>query len=152
MYGLESLDKLLKSMDPNSLIAKQMLGVKVTGILKRACQTRRLHIDFQHNIHVECASQGIIINTTSATIANRLKQIQPTLEKALFDSGLNLPIQSIRAGKIQPLAGWDEYPKDAPRIAQPGTSEAVLANAMRAEDLEIRESLKRLANALDTGS
>lgn len=149
MYGLESLDKLLKSMDPNSLIAKQMLSAKVSGILARACQSRHLSIDFQHNIHVECSSQGIVINTTTSTIANRLKQIQPTLEKALFVSGLNLPIQSIRAGKIQPLPDFDEYPKDAPRVAQPGAADAVRLNARRAKDRDIRESLEKLAQALE---
>ena len=62
MYGLESIDKLLNSLNPDTLIARQMLSVRVAQVLQRACQSKRLHIDFQRAVHVECASQGIIIN------------------------------------------------------------------------------------------
>ena len=114
MYGLESIDKLLNSLNPDTLIARQMLSVRVAQVLQRACQSKRLHIDFQRAVHVECASQGIIINTTTPTIANRLKQIQPSLEKYLFDSGLNLPILGIKAGKILPLPDLENYPEIKP--------------------------------------
>lgn len=149
MNGLENINKLLKSLNPDSLIARQMLSVRVSGVLKQACTNRRLNIDFVHCVHVECTSIGIVINTTTPTLANRLKQIQPTLEKALFDSGLNFPIQAILAGKIQPLADLEPYPLDPPRLAQPGASEAVRACAARAEDEDIKKSLQRLADALE---
>ena len=149
MSGLESIDKLLNSLNPDTLIARQMLSVRVAQVLQRACQSKRLHIDFQRAVHVECASQGIIINTTTPTIANRLKQIQPSLEKYLFDSGLNLPILGIKAGKILPLPDLENYPKDPPRIAQPGAADAVRQNAQRAKDEDIKEVLEKLADALE---
>lgn len=150
MYGLESIGKLLNSMDADSLLARQMLSAKIVNVLKRACESKRIHIDFQHCVHVECSSHEIIINTTSATIASRLKQIQPTLEKFLFDHGLNLPIGSIRAGKISPLPQLEQYPKDAPRIASPGAAASVRVNAARAVDDDVRKSLERLADALES--
>lgn len=149
MNGLENINKLLNSLNSDSIIARQMLSVRVAEVLKRACLKRHLNIDFQHCVHVECSTAGIIINTTTPTLANRLKQIQPTLEKALFDSGLNFPIQGILAGKILPLADLEPYPLDPPRVAQPGASEAVRACAKRAEDEDIRKSLERLADALE---
>lgn len=148
MYGLESINKLLNSLSPDSIIAKQMLSVRIGNVLKRACEAKHLKIDFQHCVHIQTASSGVVINTTTPTLANRLKQIQPTLEKALFDSGLNFPIQSIKAGKIAPLADLADYPKDAPRVAQPGDAEAVRANAARAKDEEVRKTLEKLADAL----
>ncbi len=148
MYGLENINSLFKSLDPDSLIARQMLGVRVGNVLKRVCDSKRLRVDFQHCVHVECSANGLTINTTTPTIANRLKQIQPSLEKALFDNGLNLPIRNIMAGKIVPLPSQDPYPKDSPRIAQPGAAEAVRANAARADDEDIRKSLEKLADAL----
>ena len=149
MNGLENINKLLNSLSPDSLIAQQMLSVRIAGVLKQACLARRLNIDFQHCVHVEGSAEGIVINTTTPTLANRLKQIQPTLAKALFDSGLNFPIQAIRAGKILPLPDLESYPLDPPRVAQPGASEAVRACAQRAEDEDIRKSLERLADALE---
>lgn len=150
MYGLENIKTVFNSLDGNSFIARQMVASKVAQVLNHACQQKRINIDFQHCVHVECSAQGIIINTTTPTIANRLKQIQPTLEKALFDIGLNFPIQAIRAGKIKPLPDFEPYPKDAPRVAQPGASEAVYASAKRAEDETVRKALERLAEALRT--
>lgn len=148
MYGLESINSLFKSFDPDSFIARQMLSVRVANVLKQVCQSKRLRIDFQHCIHVECSANGIIINTTTSTIANRLKQVQPSLEKALFDNGLYLPIQNILAGKINPLPKDEPYPEGAPRVAQSGVAEAVRANAALAKDEEVRKSLERLADAL----
>ena len=148
MYGLENIKTVFNSLAGDAFIARQMVASKVTQVLEHACRKKRTNIDFQHCAHVECSARGIIINTTTATIANRLKQIQPSLEKALFDIGLNFPLQAIRAGKIKPLPDFEPYPKDAPRVAQPGASEAVYASAKHAEDETIRKALEKLAEAL----
>ena len=149
MNGLENINKLLNGLNPDSIIAQQMLSVKVANVLKHACASRRLAVDFQHNVHVECSAHGIVINTSTPTLANRLKQIRPTLEKSLFNAGMNFPICDIKAGKISPLPDFEPYPKDAPRVAQPGASEAVRNNAKKAVDEDVRKTLERLADALE---
>ena len=49
----------------------------------------------------------------------------------------------------QRFADLENYPKDPPRIAQPGAADAVRQNAQRAKDEDIKEVLEKLADALE---
>ena len=148
MYGLEDIGKLIVSVDKDSPLKMQMLAVRLKSILEGACRKRGFNINFHDCVHVECSPRGIVINTTTASLANRLKQIRPTLDKALFDHGIHLPIEAIRSGKIQTLPNLDPYPQDPPRIAPAGASDAVYANALKAQDPDVKKALEQLAQAL----
>lgn len=148
MRGLEDISKIINMLDANSPIRAEMAAIQAKTILQNACIHKGLRINFRDCVHVQLTSRGFVINTTTPSLANRLTQLKPTLERALFTAGVQVPIESIRAGKIQALPPQDPYPQDAPRIAPFGASEAVHANAQQAKDPDIKNALEQLAQAL----
>ena len=148
MRGLEDIGKIIDALDATSPIRAEMAAIQAKNILQNTCIRKGLRINFRDCIHIQLTTRGFLVNTTTPSLASRLTQIKPTLERALFNAGVHVPIESIRAGKIQALPPQDPYPQDAPRIAPIGASEAVQANAEHAKDPEIKNSLERLAQAL----
>lgn len=148
MRGLEDIGKIIDTLDVTSPIRAEMAAIQAKNILQNTCIRKGLRINFRDCIHIQLTTRGFLVNTTTPSLASRLTQIKPTLERALFNAGVRVPIESIRAGKIQALPPQDPYPQDAPRIAPIGASEAVQANAEHAKDPEIKNALERLAQAL----
>lgn len=148
MRGLEDIGKIIDALDATSPIRAEMAAIQAKNILQNICIRKGLRINFRDCIHIQLTTRGFLVNTTTPSLASRLTQIKPTLERALFNAGVHVPIESIRAGKIQALPPQDPYPQDAPRIAPIGASEAVQANAEHAKDPEIKNALERLAQAL----
>ena len=148
MRGLEDIGKIIDALDATSPIRAEMAAIQAKNILQNTCIRKGLRINFRDCIHIQLTTRGFLVNTTTPSLASRLTQIKPTLERALFNAGVQVPIESIRAGKIQALPPQDPYPQDAPRIAPIGASEAVQANAEHAKDPEIKNALERLAQAL----
>ncbi|HIU73060.1 MAG TPA: hypothetical protein IAC65_02230 [Candidatus Aphodousia faecipullorum] len=148
MRGLEDIGKIIDALDATSPIRAEMAAIQAKNILQNTCIRKGLRINFRDCIHIQLTTRGFLVNTTTPSLASRLTQIKPTLERALFNAGVHVPIESIRAGKIQALPPQDPYPQDAPRIAPIGASEAVQANAEYAKDPEIKNALERLAQAL----
>lgn len=148
MRGLEDIGKIIDALDATSPIRAEMAAIQAKNILQNTCIRKGLRINFRDCIHIQLTTRGFLVNTTTPSLASRLTQIKPTLERALFNAGVHVPIESIRAGKIQALPPQDPYPQDAPRIAPIGASEAVQANAEQAKDPEIKNALERLAQAL----
>lgn len=148
MRGLENIGKIIDALDATSPIRAEMAAIQAKNILQNTCIRKGLRINFRDCIHIQLTTRGFLVNTTTPSLASRLTQIKPTLERALFNAGVHVPIESIRAGKIQALPPQDPYPQDAPRIAPIGASEAVQVNAEHAKDPEIKNALERLAQAL----
>ena len=148
MRGLEDIGKIIDALDATSPIRAEMAAIQAKNILQNTCIRKGLRINFRDCIHIQLTTRGFLVNTTTPSLASRLTQIKPTLERALFNAGVHVPSESIRAGKIQALPPQDPYPQDAPRIAPIGASEAVQANAEHAKDPEIKNALERLAQAL----
>ena len=145
--GPEDLASTIRKFAPDSTLGQLSESLKISRVLAAAIRKKGLKIDFASQVFV----QATTFNTRSTSLANRLKQIQPTLAKALFDEGIHAPILSIRAGKIA-ISGESEedaYPTDKPRIAQAGASEAVNKEAKRVIDTELRQALERLAKSIE---
>ncbi len=148
--GPEDLANTLRKFAPDSTLGQLSESLKISRIIADAVRKKGLRIDFNSQVFVQATQAGISLNTQTASLANRLKQIQPTLERALFDAGIYAPIVSIRAGKIAIVEEKEEsYPTGEPRIAQPGASVAVSQEAQRVKDDELRQALEHLANAIE---
>lgn len=149
--GPEDLASTMRKFAPDSTLGQLSESLKISRVLAAAVRKKGLKIDFAPQVFVQTTQAGITLNTRSTSLANRLKQIQPSLTKALFDEGIHAPILSIRAGKIE-ISGESEedaYPTDKPRIAQAGASEAVTKEAKRVIDTELRQALERLAKSIE---
>ena len=82
-------------------------------------------------------------------MASKLKQIQPSLEQALFVGGCHLPIIAIRAGKFS-LTPIDQNPPalGAVRIGDQQASDSLWQTAQKAKDDDVKAALERLSRAV----
>ncbi len=148
MSGLNEFSKVLHSSGTGSLLSRELDTVRLKNIIESACRKKGIRADIQHATRIVFENVGLVIHTTTPTLANRLKQIQPTLERALFDAGIHAQIAGIRSSKINTIEKGDPYPLDPPRIAPAGAAQAVLAASTRAKDDDVKAALERLAKAL----
>lgn len=148
MKDFQNFHQILSSQHQNDFLRLELNNTKIQQLIAKACFSKGLRLDIINGTHITYLPKGITINTYSASMANRLKQIQPTLEKYLFEAGINAPIVAIRSGKITLLPQQESYPTDAPRIAPSYAAEQVKAIAQQAKDEDVRKCLERLAQAL----
>lgn len=148
MRDMRNFHQILENQGADSFLKMELQSARLKTLIAQACVSKGVRIDIMNCTHVTNQPQGITINTVTPTMANRLKQIQPTIEKKLFDAGITTPITAIRSGKITALAQPEAYPKGEPRIAPPEAAQQVYEEAQLAKDDDVREALERLAQAL----
>ena len=144
----QNFQQVLSAQRSDSFLKMELDSARLKTLIARACVSKGLRIDIINATHIAREARGIIINTLTPTMANRLKQIQPTIEKTLFDAGITEPILAIRSGKVTLLTQSTPYPKDEPRIAPSYAADQVMAQAQEARDEDVKKCLERLAQAL----
>ena len=147
MRDMRNFHQILENQGADSFLKMELQSARLKTLIAQACVSKGVRIDIMNCTHVTHQPQGTI-NTVTPTMANRLKQIQPTIEKKLFDAGITAPIIAIRSGKITALAQPEAYPQGEPRIAPPEAAQQVYEEAQLATDDAVREALERLAQAL----
>ena len=100
--GPQTIESIFASKELDALLGRVLASKRVADILHMACRRKGIRFDIRHQTHIDCDRNGITINTQTPTMASKLKQIQPSLEQALFVGGCHLPIIAIRAGKFSP--------------------------------------------------
>lgn len=147
--GPQSIDSIFASQALDALLGRVLASKRVADILYTACRRKGIRFDIRNQTHIDCDSKGITINTVTPTIASKLKQIQPTLEQALFVGGCHLPIVAIRAGKFSPTQ-IDQNPPalGAIRKGDQKASESLWQSAQKAKDDDVKAALERLSRAV----
>ena len=144
----QNFQQVLSAQRSDSFLKMELDSARLKTLIAHACVSKGLRIDIINATHIAREARGITINTLTPTMANRLKQIQPTIEKTLFDAGITEPILAIRSGKVTLLTQSTPYPKDEPRIAPSYAADQVMAQAQEARDEDVKKCLERLAQAL----
>ena len=88
MRGLEDIGKIIDALDATSPIRAEMAAIQAKNILQNTCIRKGLRINFRDCIHIQLTTRGFLVNTTTPSLASRLTQIKPTLERALFRNSM----------------------------------------------------------------
>lgn len=147
--GPQTIESIFASQALDAILGRVLAAKKVADVLYIACRRKGIRFDIRQQTHIDCDRNGITINTQTPTMASKLKQIQPSLEHALFINGINLPIIAIRAGKYtsEPI---DQNPPalGSPRQGSQEASDSIWESAQKAKDEDVRAALERLAQAV----
>ena len=147
--GPQTIESIFASKELDALLGRILASKRVADILHMACRRKGIRFDIRHQTHIDCDRNGITINTLTPTMASKLKQIQPSLEQALFVGGCHLPIIAIRAGKFS-LTPIDQNPPalGAVRIGDQQASDSLWQTAQKAKDDDVKAALERLSRAV----
>ena len=147
--GPQTIESIFASKELDALLGRVLASERVADILHMACRRKGIRFDIRHQTHIDCDRNGITINTLTPTMASKLKQIQPSLEQALFVGGCHLPIIAIRAGKFS-LTPIDQNPPalGAVRIGDQQASDSLWQTAQKAKDDDVKAALERLSRAV----
>lgn len=141
---------ILAKEPENSLIARVAEAKRVQDALARAIALPALRQAFKTKARLDLTESGVMIHTQNPTLASRLRQMVPTLESALKNTGIFLPIASVRADMISEARFDDAYePLGAPRGPDPQAAEAISREAGLARDPDIKKALASMAKALE---
>lgn len=145
---LDEMDKIFHSKDLSFLLDRVLQSKKVAEILQKAVLERGIRFDIRRTCLIDCDQNGFIISAKTPTIASKLKQLQPSLEKALFVNGIHTPIVAIRASQYTPIVIDQNPPALGPvRQGDQQTSDAIHQTALKARDEDVKASLERLSKA-----
>lgn len=147
--GPQTIESIFASQALDALLGRVLASKRVADILHIACRRKGIRFDIRNQTHIVCGRNGITINTTTPTMASKLKQIQPTLEQALFVGGCHLPIIAIQAGKFSPTV-IDQNPPalGAVRTGDQKASDSLWQSAQKAKDDDVKAALERLSRAV----
>lgn len=147
--GPQTIESIFASESLNEIFGRVLESKHIADILHIACRRKGIRFDIRQHTHIDCDRKGITINTQTPTMASKLKQIQPSLEHALFVSGCQLPIIAIRAGKYSPtIIEQDPPAMGQPRQGDQAASDSIWASAQKAKDDDVRAALERLSKAV----
>ena len=148
-FGPEGIDRIFASDALHDVLGRVLESKKLADIAHQCCRRRGILFDVRRYARFDCDRVGISICTQTPTMAVKLKQIQPSLEKAFFDHGIYQKIIAIRAGRFASLPDQGNPPAQCP--ARVGTVEASISiekNAQSVQDDDVKAALERLAQAV----
>ena len=146
--GPTELVRVLRNTPDKTLLSRALVALEVEDVLNRALTSRGLPRLFGTKAVVTMTGTTLTVHCVSAPVATKIRQLTPTLEKALFEAGYTLSVAAVRADKRSSALFEEPTVEGDPREASPEAADAVEAEAMKAEDPEIKKALLQLAKAL----
>lgn len=148
-YGPEGIDRIFASDALHDILGRVLESKKLADIAYHCCRRRGILFDVRRFARFDCDKVGISICTQTPTMAAKLKQIQPSLEKAFYENGYYQKIIAIRAGRFASLPDQSNPPAQCPpRIGTVQASLSIEKSAEAVTDEDVKAALKRLARAV----